>query len=184
MVIDSRSIWHATAKTVLLAIVSALPGLCMAQPAIVTLNIQLDKPLHAVSPTLYGLMTEEINHSYDGGLYAQMLSNHVFRTNWAGVESWGLVRNGNAKAAADIDKTTGPSAALPTRPEMRTPAVMPTNARRNRPFTRSQPPTVSVPSLTEGATLLRNERPDTQVRQDGAADGAVADAQRSRRRTG
>jgi alpha-N-arabinofuranosidase len=79
-----------------------------------TLTVDTTKPLHAVSPMLYGLMTEEINHSYDGGLYAQMLSNHVFRTNWAGVESWGLIRNGNAQASADVDKTTGPSAALPT----------------------------------------------------------------------
>jgi len=79
-----------------------------------TLQVDTTKVLHPVSPMLYGLMTEEINHSYDGGLYAQMLSNHVFRTNWAGVESWGLIRNGNAKASADVDKTTGPSEALPT----------------------------------------------------------------------
>jgi len=87
-------------------------GALAQQPA--TLHVDTQKVLHPVSPMLYGLMTEEINHSYDGGLYAQMLSNHVFRTNWAGVESWGLIRNGNAKAGADVDKTTGPSAALPT----------------------------------------------------------------------
>jgi len=79
-----------------------------------TLHVDTKQQLHPVSPMLYGLMTEEINHSYDGGLYAQMLSNHVFRTNWAGVESWGLIRNGNAQASADVDKTTGPSEALPT----------------------------------------------------------------------
>ena len=33
-----------------------------------TLTIHADQPLHKVSPTLYGLMTEEINYSYDGGL--------------------------------------------------------------------------------------------------------------------
>jgi len=78
------------------------------------LHVDTKKLLHPVSPMLYGLMTEEINHSYDGGLYAQMLSNHVFRTSWAGVESWGLIRNGNAQAGADVDKTTGPSEALTT----------------------------------------------------------------------
>ena len=31
-----------------------------------------------VSPTLYGLMTEEINHSYDGGLYAELIQNRAF----------------------------------------------------------------------------------------------------------
>ena len=32
-----------------------------------------------VSPTLYGMMTEEINHSYDGGLYAELVQNRTFR---------------------------------------------------------------------------------------------------------
>ena len=35
------------------------------------LDIHVDKSLHSVSPTLYGMMTEEINYSYDGGLYAE-----------------------------------------------------------------------------------------------------------------
>jgi len=81
---------------------------------VATLNIDTTKTVHPVSPMLYGLMTEEINHSYDGGLYAQLLSNHVFRTNSFGVDQWGLVRNGDAKAAASLDKTTGPSTALTT----------------------------------------------------------------------
>ena len=51
----------------------------MAQAPTATLNIQLDKPLHSVSPTLYGLMTEEINYSYDGGLYAEMVRNRTFQ---------------------------------------------------------------------------------------------------------
>jgi alpha-N-arabinofuranosidase len=77
------------------------------------LSIDPAKIVHAVSPMLYGLMTEEINHSYDGGLYAELLSNHTFRGNWAGVEGWGIIRNGNAKASAGVDKANGPSAALP-----------------------------------------------------------------------
>ncbi len=70
--------------------------------------------VHPVSPMLYGLMTEEINHSYEGGLYAQLLSNNTFRGNWMGVESWGEVLHGTAKATFAIDKTEGPRAALPT----------------------------------------------------------------------
>jgi alpha-L-arabinofuranosidase len=50
-----------------------------AQNSKATLNIQIDKPLHSVSPTLYGLMTEEINYSYDGGLYAEMVRNRTSR---------------------------------------------------------------------------------------------------------
>jgi len=60
------------------AIAMATP-FCPAQNPSAIVSIQLDKPLHAVSPTLYGLMTEEINYSYDGGLYAEMVRNRTFR---------------------------------------------------------------------------------------------------------
>jgi len=33
-----------------------------------SLNVDLARTKSPVSPTLYGLMTEEINYSYDGGL--------------------------------------------------------------------------------------------------------------------
>jgi len=39
-----------------------------------SLAIQVDHPTAKVSPTLYGLMTEEINFSYDGGLYAELVA--------------------------------------------------------------------------------------------------------------
>jgi alpha-L-arabinofuranosidase len=82
------------------------------QPAVLT--IHADQPVHAVSPTLYGLMTEEINYSYDGGLYAEMVRNRTFRGDWSGVHSWYLVERGNAAAKMEADKTTGPSEALST----------------------------------------------------------------------
>ncbi len=88
--------------------------LCNATAQTAQLTIDTSKIVHPVSPMLYGLMTEEINHSYDGGLYAELLSNHTFRSNWEGVGGWALVRNGNAKASAGVDKATGPSKALPT----------------------------------------------------------------------
>jgi alpha-N-arabinofuranosidase len=92
------------------------PLLVTIQAAAQTAQLTIDttKIVHPVSPMLYGLMTEEINHSYDGGLYAELLSNHTFRSNWQGVEGWGIVLNGNAKANAALDKENGPSAALPT----------------------------------------------------------------------
>ena len=37
------------------------------------------EPGPAISPMLYGLMTEEINHSYDGGLYAELIRNRDFK---------------------------------------------------------------------------------------------------------
>jgi alpha-N-arabinofuranosidase len=62
---------------------------------------------------LYGMMTEEINHAFDGGLYAELLQNRTFRPSWMGIEHWDLVRNGDASAALSYDRTNGPSTALP-----------------------------------------------------------------------
>lgn len=73
------------------------------------LRIQVDKPIAKVSPTLYGLMTEEINHAYDGGIYAEMVRNRAFQES---ADYWRLLQDGNARASMRIDKTTGPSAAL------------------------------------------------------------------------
>lgn len=101
--------YRAAATTVL----SAITACTLAQAPTATLSIQLDKPLHAVSPKLYGLMTEEINYSYDGGLYAEMVRNRAFlEHDWAGEAHWTLVEHGDAKAAFAWDKTQGPSEAL------------------------------------------------------------------------
>jgi alpha-N-arabinofuranosidase len=86
---------------------------CFAYGQQATLTVHLDKSTAKVSPTLYGLMTEEINYSYDGGLYAEMVRNRTFRGNWSGVLYWYLVENGSAQAKMELDKSTGPSEALP-----------------------------------------------------------------------
>jgi alpha-N-arabinofuranosidase len=85
-----------------------------AQTAPATLTVDATTITHPVAPMLYGLMTEEINHSYDGGLYAQLINNPTFYKHWDGAEGWGLVRHGNAAATVVVDKDTGPSHALPT----------------------------------------------------------------------
>ena len=90
-----------------------LVGTGWAQLPTAQLSIQLDKPLHAVSPTLYGLMTEEINYSYDGGLYAEMVRNRTFQDHgFGGVAHWNIEHKGNSLATMDVDKEDGPSQAL------------------------------------------------------------------------
>lgn len=85
------------------------------QPAgVATLTIQTDKLVGKVSPTLYGLMTEEINYSYEGGLYGEMVSNRNFISRWSGVDQWVLTPFGNAAGSANVDPANGPSAALPS----------------------------------------------------------------------
>ncbi|MBV8673006.1 MAG: alpha-N-arabinofuranosidase [Acidobacteriaceae bacterium] len=77
------------------------------------LRIDTSKPVSKVSPELYGLMTEEINYSYDGGLYAELVRNRTMRADWSGVPHWYIVEMGNSSASIEADKTTGPSNALP-----------------------------------------------------------------------
>src|SRR5665213_317459 len=86
--------------------------LAYSQTGPAVLTIHANEPVHAVSPTLYGLMTEEINYSYDGGLYAEMVRNRTFQAQWSGVTDWFLVEQGNAEAKLTSDKATGPSEAL------------------------------------------------------------------------
>jgi alpha-N-arabinofuranosidase len=97
------------------AILSALfliaAGVQAQQPA--TLDIDAQKPIAQVSPTLYGLMTEEINHSYDGGLYPELIRNRAFMDNSYGPHGWVLVEQGDAQASMALDKDTGPSTAIP-----------------------------------------------------------------------
>jgi len=41
--------------------------------------VQADKPGAKIDPLFYGLMTEEINYSYEGGLYSELIQNRIFR---------------------------------------------------------------------------------------------------------
>ena len=78
-----------------------------------SLSIQVDHPTAKVSPMLYGLMTEEINFSYDGGLYAELVHDRTLGTNWDALKHWTLVEHGSAAAKVSVDEAAGPSAALP-----------------------------------------------------------------------
>ncbi len=90
-----------------------LSGMAWGQAPTANLRIELDKPAHAVSPTLYGLMTEEINYSYDGGLYAEMVRNRTFQEHgFGGVGHWNIEHMGNSDAVMSIDPAEGPSDAL------------------------------------------------------------------------
>jgi alpha-N-arabinofuranosidase len=80
---------------------------------VATLKIETDKPVAKVSPTLYGLMTEEINYSYEGGLYGELVQDRTFLSSRSDTENWVPVAQGTAKGSVARDAGTGPSAALP-----------------------------------------------------------------------
>src|SRR5476651_696597 len=69
------------------------------------LRIDAGQVTGRVSPTLYGLMTEEINYSYDGGLYAELIRNRIFQDDAANPVHWTLVRDGGGAGAMALDTT-------------------------------------------------------------------------------
>jgi alpha-N-arabinofuranosidase len=79
-----------------------------------TLSIETSHPVGQVSPTLNGIMSEEINHAWDGGLYAELLNPRTFQPNRRlRPDRWILIERGNSEAAIAVDPASGPSAALP-----------------------------------------------------------------------
>lgn len=64
------------------ALLPLLAGLALATSATAetpVITVKADQVTAKVSPTLYGLMTEEINFSYEGGLYGELLRNRAFK---------------------------------------------------------------------------------------------------------
>jgi alpha-N-arabinofuranosidase len=101
-------------RRLLAVVLSAVAPLAAIGQSVATLSIDASKPGAKVSPTLYGIMSEEINHSYDGGLYAELVSNRTFQTSRGlSLENWVLIQNGSSRATIAIDPSTGPSAVLP-----------------------------------------------------------------------
>lgn len=52
----------------------------LAQTAVPTITVKAGEVKARVSPILYGLMTEEINFSYEGGLYGELIRNRTFKS--------------------------------------------------------------------------------------------------------
>jgi alpha-N-arabinofuranosidase len=92
-------------------ILTGLSGASILQ-AQANLAIDLNHSKSSVSPTLYGLMTEEINYSYDGGLYGELIRNRTFRSDWSGILNWFLIEKGASSAKVSVDSKDGPSAAI------------------------------------------------------------------------
>jgi alpha-N-arabinofuranosidase len=74
--------------------------------------IQADHPTATVSPTLYGLMTEEINYSYDGGIYGELVRDRAIGRGFGSLNHWPVVARGDAQVNVSSDEATGPSATL------------------------------------------------------------------------
>ncbi len=100
-------------RTAIAFLALAAPAWGQAPPAPGALTVHVDRPGHPISPMLYGLMTEEISHSYDGGLYAELIQNRAFQDAKTPVH-WALVRDGGGTGTMALDTAQPLSAALPT----------------------------------------------------------------------
>src|ERR1035437_2556297 len=72
-----------------------------ASPAV--LQVKADAVAANVSPMLYGLMTEEINFSYDGGLYGELVRNRIFKESATEPVHWQLVQAGGGIGSMALD---------------------------------------------------------------------------------
>lgn len=80
----------------------------------VTLTVRVDQPGARIDPIFYGLMTEEINFSYDGGLYAELIRNRTFRDDPNAPVHWSVVKDGGSEGAISLDQSPVPNTALTT----------------------------------------------------------------------
>lgn len=82
------------------ALLTALGHPLSAAPA--SLTVDVDKPGHPVSPTLWGVFFEDINLSADGGLYAELVRNRNFEDSGK-PEHWSAVGGAAAQVRFDVD---------------------------------------------------------------------------------
>src|SRR5216684_5634020 len=79
-------------------------GLCaQTNDAVAVITIHADQVAARVSPQLYGLMTEEINYSYDGGLYAELVRNRSFKEDAKEPVHWQLVEEHGGAGSMSLD---------------------------------------------------------------------------------
>ena len=69
----------ALTAVIFAAAFAALAGPAPSGAPLPVVAIQADKVAARMPPTFYGLMTEEINYSYEGGLYGELIRNRAFK---------------------------------------------------------------------------------------------------------
>ncbi|MGH2390515.1 MAG: carbohydrate binding domain-containing protein, partial [Chloroflexota bacterium] len=69
----------------------------------VTLTVNAGQPGPKISPTMFGLMFEEINHSGDGGIYGELIANRNLHSSLTPLDDWFLVRGSHSHGSIDLD---------------------------------------------------------------------------------
>ncbi len=78
-----------------------------------TLTIEVGQPVARTSPIHYGLMTEELNHAYDGGLYAELVRNRAFLDDTRSPVHWSPVQGQGSAASIALDPEHPFNSSLP-----------------------------------------------------------------------
>ncbi|MBC7328200.1 DUF1080 domain-containing protein [bacterium] len=68
------------------------------------ITVDLSKQLHKVSPLLWGIFFEEINHAGEGGIYAELVRNRDFEEGDTPI-GWMLVKEGEAEGKIKVDNS-------------------------------------------------------------------------------
>lgn|GEM_PF-1183352 len=88
-------------------------GICLmasADPTVITVHV--DKPGAKLNSDFYGLMTEEINHSYDGGLYAELIQNRSFKDDPNTPVHWSVIPSVSAVGSLSLSDNDPAAPAL------------------------------------------------------------------------
>src|SRR6185295_19787415 len=94
-----------------IAVLAAAGAMVLAQQP-VTLTVSVDRPGAKIDPIFYGLMNEEINFSYDGGLYAELIRNRTFRDNAQNPVNWSVAKYNGGDGTIALEDNPVPGTAL------------------------------------------------------------------------
>ena len=83
-------------------LISAVLATTLAANAQVTIHVDASNPGIKVSPNLYGIFFEDINHAADGGLYAELISNRSFEDDDKNIPTWKPAAQEGAKIQAQL----------------------------------------------------------------------------------
>ncbi len=68
-----------TTAVAFLSAFAATGSFAQSNAPLPAIEIQANRVMAQMPPTFYGLMTEEINYSYEGGLYGELIRNRAFK---------------------------------------------------------------------------------------------------------
>lgn len=80
----------------------ALLASSLAANAQVKINVDAANPGIKVSPNLYGIFFEDINHAADGGLYAELISNRSFEDSDNAIPTWRTFASNGASITSQL----------------------------------------------------------------------------------